>query len=109
MTNDQRRTIDLTKNLRFVGAEASRSQPPSQDLASRILPWLVAGLVINGGENCHYLRQPTRRRKRMLQASPLTRSFAYLSLKLPDPDSKLTVEEVRHFTRLFIRILRPLR
>ena len=33
----------------------------------------------------------------MLQASPLTRSFAYLSLKLPDPDSKLTVEEVRQF------------
>ncbi len=33
----------------------------------------------------------------MLQASPLTRSFAYLSLKLPDPDSKLTVEEVRSF------------
>jgi PRTRC genetic system protein C len=33
----------------------------------------------------------------MLQASPLTTSFAYLSLKLPDSDSKLTVEEVRSF------------
>jgi PRTRC genetic system protein C len=33
----------------------------------------------------------------MLQASPLTRCFAYLSLKLPDPDSKLNIEEVRSF------------
>ncbi len=33
----------------------------------------------------------------MLQASPLTRSFAYLSLRFPDPDSKLTVQEVRSF------------
>jgi PRTRC genetic system protein C len=33
----------------------------------------------------------------MLQASPLTRSFSFLGLKLPDPNPKLTAEEVRSF------------
>ncbi len=33
----------------------------------------------------------------MLQASPLKRSFAFLGLKLPDPNPKLTAEEVRSF------------
>ena len=34
----------------------------------------------------------------MLQASPLKRSFAFLGLKLPDPNPKLTAEEVRSFS-----------
>ena len=33
----------------------------------------------------------------MLQASPLKREFTYMGLKLADPNSKLTVEEVRSF------------
>ena len=33
----------------------------------------------------------------MLQASPLKRPFAFLGLKLPDPNPKLTAEEVRSF------------
>jgi PRTRC genetic system protein C len=33
----------------------------------------------------------------MLRASQLARSFAFLGLKLPDPNPKLTVEEVRSF------------
>jgi len=33
----------------------------------------------------------------MLQASPLKRSFSFQGLKLPDPDPKLTAEEVRSF------------
>ncbi len=33
----------------------------------------------------------------MLQASPLRRSFSFQSLKLPDPNPKLTAEEVRSF------------
>lgn len=33
----------------------------------------------------------------MLQASPLRRSFSFLGCKLPDPNPKLTAEEVRSF------------
>lgn len=33
----------------------------------------------------------------MLQARPLKREFSYLGLKLADPNSKMTVEEVRSF------------
>lgn len=33
----------------------------------------------------------------MLQASPLKRSFSFQGLKLPDPNAKLTAEEVRSF------------
>jgi PRTRC genetic system protein C len=33
----------------------------------------------------------------MLQASPLKREFSYLGLKLADPNSKMTVGEVRSF------------
>jgi PRTRC genetic system protein C len=33
----------------------------------------------------------------MLQASPLKRSFSFQGLKLPDPNPKLTAEEVRPF------------
>ncbi len=33
----------------------------------------------------------------MLQASPLKREFSYMGLKLADPNSKLTVEEVKSF------------
>ncbi len=33
----------------------------------------------------------------MLQASPLKRSFAFLGMKLPDPNPKLNAEEVRSF------------
>ena len=33
----------------------------------------------------------------MLQACPLKRCFAFLGLKLPDPNPKLTAEEVRSF------------
>jgi len=33
----------------------------------------------------------------MLQASPLKRSFSFLGVKLPDPNPKLTAEEVRQF------------
>ena len=33
----------------------------------------------------------------MVQASPLKREFSYMGLKLADPNSKLTVEEVRSF------------
>ena len=33
----------------------------------------------------------------MLQANPLKRCFAFLGLKLPDPNPKLTAEEVRSF------------
>ena len=33
----------------------------------------------------------------MLQASPLKRDFSFQGLKLPDPNPKLTVEEVRSF------------
>ena len=33
----------------------------------------------------------------MLQASPLKRSFAFLSLQLPDPNPRLTAEEARSF------------
>ena len=33
----------------------------------------------------------------MLQASRLVRCFVFLGLKLPDPNPKLTVEEIRAF------------
>ena len=33
----------------------------------------------------------------MLQATPLKRSFAFLGVKLPDPNPKLSAEEVRSF------------
>ncbi len=33
----------------------------------------------------------------MLQANPLKRSFSFHGLKLPDPNPKLTAEEVRSF------------
>jgi len=33
----------------------------------------------------------------MLQASPLTRCFTYLRVTLPDPNPRLTVEDVRAF------------
>ena len=33
----------------------------------------------------------------MLQASPLTRWFTYLGVTLPDPNPRLTIEDVRAF------------
>ncbi len=33
----------------------------------------------------------------MLQASPLIRFFTYLGMNLPDPNPRLTVEDVRAF------------
>jgi len=33
----------------------------------------------------------------MLQANPLEREFTYMGLKLPEPNPKLTVEEIRSF------------
>jgi len=36
----------------------------------------------------------------MLRASPLKREFGYMGLKLADPNSKLTVEEVKSFYSL---------
>ena len=32
-----------------------------------------------------------------MQASPLKRSFSFLGLRLPDPDNKLSPEEVKTF------------
>jgi len=33
----------------------------------------------------------------MLQANPLEREFTYMGLKLPEPNPKLTVEEIGRF------------
>lgn len=45
----------------------------------------------------------------MLEVSLLKRSFSFLGLKLPDPDAKLTVEEVRASIRPGIPIWQPRR
>jgi PRTRC genetic system protein C len=61
---------------------------------------LVASFVINGSEIVIIfvnLQEGGGGKNRMLQASPLKRYFAFLSVKLPDPNPKLTADEVRSF------------
>jgi PRTRC genetic system protein C len=57
---------------------------------------MVARFVTFCGGNCQLFCQPTRGKGYiMIDAKVLSRSFTYNGVKLPDPDPRMTPEEVK--------------